>query len=205
MKTIAFTLVVMGMVFSEAVAQTEKGRWQIGAQLGNVTYQSDTSNASKSISGSLAPAVGYFIARNLLIGVTVPFSFNATNLKYGADHFNRTIGIGPAVRYYVGQSSFKPFVGISYTYARSYGKWRDLDPVRSESITKGYSRTLAPAIGVAYFINRHVLLSAGLSYNLHHREGESRNTTPTNVVSNRYSEDLKTWSLGIGFAVLLGE
>jgi outer membrane protein len=119
MKTTLISLVFGLMIALEASAQTEKGRWTVGAQVGNFTYQKEELDY-RNISGSLTPSAGCFINNGLVIGTGIPFSFSST--KFGQlfgnyDNLRQvgtSIGLSPFLRYYVGSAKLKPFVGIAY-------------------------------------------------------------------------------------------
>ncbi|RYF66439.1 MAG: PorT family protein [Cytophagaceae bacterium] len=159
MKATLFTLALFVTTISLSLAQTEKGRWQVGAQVGNLTYQRYKVYDGHSLSVNLTPSVGYFVAKNLLAGVSVPFSNTSNSYQAGpSDYNNRSIGIGPFIRYYVGNSSVKPFAGIGFTYNATAIRYESLLNLNDIKL-KGSSTNLVPAVGAAWFINHNVLLS----------------------------------------------
>ncbi|MFD1140371.1 outer membrane beta-barrel protein [Larkinella insperata] len=162
MRTVYVTALLFLAFLSNAVAQTEKGRWLVGAQVGDLAYRKMKNDLGNNFTVSLTPSVGYFLVKNLSIGVVVPVTVNNSDLGYSASYFSRSVGIGPSIQYYVGNVNVKPFVGLGYTYNWNYTKWSDPNPA-NESVSKGYDDNLTPSAGVAFFFNRNVLLSAGLS------------------------------------------
>ncbi|GAB3911523.1 hypothetical protein GCM10028803_53180 [Larkinella knui] len=209
MKVIGSTFVLILLLLLDATAQTEKGRWLIGAQIGNFNYRQYKNDVGYTFSGSVMPSVNYFVRQNLLIGFDVPYSVEKSKLKnplltsYGS--VEQQLGVGPSIRYYIGNSNFKPYVGISYTYSRYYHKY-DMNANGDFRITsKGFRSNLAPGLGVAYFVNRNVVLNAGLTYNFYHDKWKNIIAGGSNLdnTSNNYKD--KTLTLGIGFAVLFGE
>ncbi len=140
-------------------AQTEKGRWLIGTQFSSLTYQKQESGY-RSLTGSIIPSAGYFIANGLAIGAGIPFSFSAT--KYGESYPNfynlrqngNAIGLAPFVRYYIGPTKLKPFMGIAYSYSHTTSKYKTGTATESISKTSGYATALTPTIGLAYFVTR---------------------------------------------------
>ncbi|RRB02576.1 outer membrane beta-barrel protein [Larkinella rosea] len=203
MKKAGIALVLLVTILSAAQAQTEKGRWQVGTQVGNFTYQKFDGANNHFFSISLTPSAGYFIAKNLVAGVTLPYSFN--NTPTASRNTSRSIGIGPTLRYYVGNSRLKPFAGISFTYEKTVRKYESLANLVDLNL-KGYSTNLAPTVGMAYFINRNVLLSAEVGYHFQHTENDNLIQTSTgNYSTATFSNKFRTVSFEIGFALLLGK
>ncbi|GAB3278950.1 hypothetical protein GCM10027347_53460 [Larkinella harenae] len=188
-----------------AFAQTEKGRWLVGAQVGEFSYRIYKNNSGHYFSVNLTPSAGYFIANNLLVAAVLPFDVNTQNVNYGPSFYNRSIGIGPSIQYYVGNRRLKPYFGIGYTYSRSYTKWTNLGGIDPESITKSYVGNLTPTAGIAYFINRNALVTAGFNYNIQHNGQETYSPSRPTTVTNSYAENFKSLSLGIRFALLFGK
>ncbi|WP_158500540.1 outer membrane beta-barrel protein [Spirosoma radiotolerans] len=203
MKTIVCTLAFVLLGFSAVIAQTEKGRWTVGAQVGNFQYS--THNGYNSFSGSISPSAGYFVANNLVVGTGVPLSLNTS--KYynsnGEVHYRSTgIGLAPYVRYYVGSNKLKPYVGVSYTYSST----RQRSEMGYQTLKSGgFTSIVSPSIGVAYFINRSVALSAGLNYVWErYNNGNQFYDASGNPIENTTSTS-KFLSLTIGFQIFLGK
>ncbi|GAB3247150.1 hypothetical protein GCM10027347_02550 [Larkinella harenae] len=205
MKTAKLTLFLMLAILSGAVAQTEKGRWLVGAQVGNVSYQKIKDNRGHIVNVNVNPTGGYFLMDNFLVGVTVPFSSNTISFDSPASFSGpntRSIGIGPFVRYYVGKSAVKPYLGVDYTYNRKVGIYNNINS--TDYRLKGSSNSLAPTLGVAYFINRHILLSAGLNYTFTHSRDQVLVLAGTPSITEITANGRKL-ALDIGFALLLGQ
>lgn len=205
MKNYILTIELLLSILSSGLAQTEKGRWQVGVGVGNFTYQEQ--QGSKYFSGNLTPTAGYFVADNLLIGTGLPLSLSQQRFtSYNTTKYTGTsAGLSPFVRYYIGKSSFKPYAGVSYSYAFTHNKY-DLSSVFGTSLSgSGYSTSFIPTIGVAYFINRTVALNAGLAYTASNSKSgyiSLANNVPTIVDSKSES---KYASLDIGFQIFFGK
>lgn len=185
------------------MAQTEKGRWTAGATVGNFTYSKK--DAYRSFSASLTPLAGYFVANNLEVGTGVPLSVNTSkyvNPNGDAKNSGTSIGLSPYVRYYFGPAKLKPFVGLAYGYSWTSIRNRDSG---QDTKGKGFTSTLTPTVGVAYFINRSVALNASLNYisqryrtaYVSYNSGGTPIEVP--VSTSNYM------SLGIGFQIFLGQ
>ncbi len=105
MKKSLCILLLMIASLLVATAQTEKGRWMVGADVGNLSYSSQYEY--RSFSGNFLPSVGYFVANNLVAGAGVPVSF-ATGSSEVRDIRSKStsIGLSPFVRYYYWQSQY---------------------------------------------------------------------------------------------------
>lgn len=193
-------LVLIGL--SAAIAQTEKGRWTVGADVGNLSYQDQY--AYKTFSANLLPSAGYFLATGLVIGTGVPLSFERqTDNGFATKYTATEIGLSPFVRYYLGTAALKPYVGIAYKYT---GLNRHYNLSNTDISGKGHSSAFAPAVGIAYFINRNVALNAGLNYNIETNETPflsfADSSAPAIFVQR--STD-KSFSLNIGFQLFFGK
>lgn len=103
-----------------SLAQTDKGNWLTEGNFGNIvlvhnTYESIANGStyetkSQSYSAALFPRLGYFVAKNIVVGVTL----NVSGQKYSNQSYwdngvksnefinkNATGGILPFVRYYL--------------------------------------------------------------------------------------------------------
>ncbi|UHG93466.1 outer membrane beta-barrel protein [Spirosoma oryzicola] len=206
MKKVALLLFVwMGVLISSAQAQTEKGRWMAGTQIGDFTYSGQY--GQRNFSASLSPSAGYFVANGLLVGARVPLSY--ASVRYPEYNSNGTspvpaksiatsYGLGPFVRYYVGSAKVKPYIGLSYTYSLTNTK--QTSSARETVKNSSHYSLIVPTLGVAYFVTRNVALNAGLNYNSYRSTYEADQPTP-----GTYTDTSKSFSLGIGFDLFFGQ
>ncbi|SOD77943.1 outer membrane beta-barrel protein [Spirosoma fluviale] len=203
MKAFICTCLILLTSLTVVSAQTEKGRWTVGATVGNFTYyKKDT---YRSFSANLTPSAGYFPVNNLEVGTGIPLSLSKSkyaNFNGDAKASNVSFGLSPYVRYYFGSSKLKPFVGLAYGYSWTSIRNRDSN---QDLKGKGFTSTLTPTVGVAYFINRTVALNASVNYisqkyktaNAYYNSGGTQIEVP--VSTTNYM------SLGIGFQIFLGQ
>ena len=208
MKTLLYSLLLVAVSVSAATAQTEKGRWTVGVSVGNFNYQ-NRGDGYAAFTGNLSPSAGYFIASNLVIGTGVPLSLSTSKQGQGYPYVQKStvtgIGLSPFVRYYFGKSPLRPYVGLSYSYVRNSSQYKtQLGDVSNN----GYSSTVTPTVGIAYFVNRNVALNAGLNYNIQTNESGyltfTGQTNPTPIIMSAKSEN-KSLSLNIGFQLFFGK
>ncbi|GAB4034667.1 outer membrane beta-barrel protein [Spirosoma gilvum] len=202
MKTIHFTFILLA-ICSLAEAQTSKGSWLIGTQAGNFKYQNEGQYSQKVFSGSITPTAGYFPIDNLVVGTGVPVSYYTTYLKSpDFKMYQLSYGLSPFINYYFGKAPLKPYLGVAYSYNHTDSYSRLF--LNGESKATGYSTVLAPTLGLAYFVTRHIGLNAGLSYNIQHIHPPFLdNLSVTNQTIPQ--PDNKYFSLDIGILLSFGK
>ena len=184
---------------SVATAQTEKGRWTVGASVGNFQYSSQ--NQYRSFSGSISALAGYFVANSLVIGTGLPMSLSTTNYP-GYKYVLTGVGLSPFVRYYLGSKVVRPYVGLTYSY--THNRQHIDNPIQNSTAT-GYTSSVLPTVGVAWFINRTAALNAGLSYVYQRsKNASSAYDAAGNPIEIPVSTS-KYLSLGIGFQLFFGK
>lgn len=191
---ILFILIMGGTL---AQAQTEKGRWTVGAQVGSLSYSSSGEPyKTRNFSLSLSPSVGYFVAKNLAVGTSLPVSY----LTYGStlqgssarSKLNATsLGLGPFIRYYIGSAKLRPFANASYTYSYFWQNSTDASMGQESKSHFNYS-SYTVGVGAAYFINNTVSLDASLNY------GDT-------LDKNRNSLSNGSTTLNVGFRLFFGK
>lgn len=212
MKTLFIALTLILTLHLVSKAQTEKGRWTIGTQVGDLTYVDQ--NGGRSLSINITPSAGYFIANGLALGTGIPIGIGSQkttndNADFRSKSTSFSIGLSPFVRYFIGPNKLKPYIGVSYSYSRLNFTSMNTNPSGSYSSEgKGKITTLVPTLGLAYFINQHLGLTAGLNYNIIHNNQTSTNTdsfTPSSSTTSEYTSDYKSLSLTVGFQLFIGQ
>ena len=197
MRYVLVTLVMLVVGSAGAQAQTEKGRWTVGAQVGSLSYSGTGEPYSiRSFSISLSPSAGYFVARNLAIGASIPVTFLAYKASFPGTTVpskvnSLSLGLAPFIRYYIGSAKLRPFASASYGYTQV---WNTTFAPRTNNDSKNSSNysTYSVGAGVAYFVNNTVSLDASLNY------GDSFGYDRTTL--NR-----GTTSLSVGFRLFFGK
>ncbi len=177
------------LIIHTATAQTDRTSWLVGGNAGlDFTDQAN----SNSLNISLSPQAGYFVFDNLAVGMTLPFSLIIDKAEVTVDgqitsskKRTNTVGLGPFVRYYFGQSAIRPFVeaGANYRITSAKTKTAAIETSSNES-----SYSLSGSAGLAYFISSNVGLETKLGYT--YFRGDNL---------NKYS----TLGLTVGFQVYL--
>lgn len=178
-------------------AQTERGKIFLSgssnASLGWTGYKYDSGNTD-AISFNIAPAIGIFVVKGLVIGAELPLSFyhykNDNAKENGFD-----LGVGPFARYYFGSGKIKPLVGLKenilynhykYSYTGDYSDYEETsDEISLSSQLFG---------GIAYFPNERVAFEALMNlYSL----------TPISQKSSSTYNGRVGLNVGIGVSVFL--
>jgi outer membrane protein len=203
MKRTVLIVLLLGTITSVVNAQTEQGRWMVGAQVGNIAYQ--TRSVSSYFSASISPSAGYFVSDNLLVGTGIPLSLSMSRYDLGSNVETRSIsyGLSPFANYFFGNGEIKPYVGIAFGYSRTNDTRKQNYPatVSSKTTQNNSLINIAPTVGAAYFITDNVALNAGLNYNIQSYRGEAID------LSNQpedYTTNWRSLSLTVGFQLFFG-
>jgi outer membrane protein len=193
MKKLLLIAVVVLFAIS-ANAQTQKGKFlfsgssKINASFmtSKTEYDGQTQGDDNKITNiTVESTFGYFVIDNLAIGLSTALDY--AKFKVGSDETStRTLMIGPTVRYYFGQSNFKPFAegafGLASTKMTSTGS--------SDNKFSGLAFQLG--LGVGYFVNDKVSIDGLIDY-----QGVSLN----NSEDSKYKVKSGGIILGIGFTI----
>lgn len=150
------TLVLLLLLVFHVQAQTEKGDWLVGGELGFRTVESNSNF-------NFSPSAGWFILNNFALGANLGIDLSKTG-----DTKFRSWGLGPFMRFYFPGETFRPFVRASWEGLR-----RRTETSGVSSTVKGNSYFLG--LGLAIFINENVALEPVAGYtstNLKDRERE---------------------------------
>jgi hypothetical protein len=145
MKRISLSLLVFLFLGFAATAQTEKGNWLVGGNLGLNTAKNDTKF-------SFSPSAGYFFLHNFAAGAKVNLSFTKV-----VDTKTTDIGIGPFARYYFGTMNIRPFADVELSFDSRK------TTIAASSKTKN-SNSFFIGGGLAAFINRNVAIEGLAGY-----------------------------------------
>lgn len=180
----------------------QPGRWQIGAELNQFTYQKIAPDHT-TYTGLVTPSIGYFLGKNLVVSLGLPLGINANkNIPIQYEESQTRVGLSASLRYYIGQSSFKPFLGFSYNYFQNVNTYKI---VGDKYTGKDHSTLLAPSIGLAYSLTDKLVLLTSLNYLLNTNES-SRLVIPGpgNILDATRPND-QSLSLGVGLQFILGK
>lgn len=155
---------IAGIALSLSVAaQTEKGSWMVGGNVGNINLGFGNSTTNFSI--DVEPIGLYFITDNLGIGGRVLLGVNSSSSDIAGVKSSATIlgyGIAPTLRYYfttMGKGKIFGEGAVGFGGTSTTTKTAGISTTESDNST-GFSL----GVGYNYFFNPHVALEAGLRY-----------------------------------------
>lgn len=152
MKKLFLTLTAVAALTLASNAQTEKGKFIVGGQVGFQSSKVKDTDA-KTNSFSINPTAGYFVSDNWAIGTGVGYNFG--KVETGADNSIKTSSFqaAPFVRNYVGNGQFRFFSQLSVPMA--WGKTTtEVASVETDRKFETYGVELAP--GFAFFPTNRV-------------------------------------------------
>ncbi|WP_315162937.1 outer membrane beta-barrel protein [Capnocytophaga leadbetteri] len=147
---------------SASYAQTEKGNWFAGSDLG-LSYTSETTTpkydgtkGSETTVSTLkfTPNVNYFVIDNLAVGLGLEY----TNSKVkGASDSESTLAIVPNATYFFPLSAnLAPFIGAKVGYA--------MESDGSADNKKNNGLVFGGKAGIAYFVNQGAAITGYVGY-----------------------------------------
>ena len=145
---------------SASYAQTEKGNWFAGSDLGlsytseTVKEKNDGTEKSNSTVSTLkfTPNVNYFVIDNLAVGLGLEYS---TTKKESSDE--NKFAIAPNATYFFPLSAnLAPFVGAKVGYA--------MESAGSSDASKYNGLVFGGKAGIAYFVNQGAAITGYVGY-----------------------------------------
>jgi hypothetical protein len=172
MKSKLGILVSLLLMFSNNLcnAQGEKGNILLGGQT-NLSFSSITtslksnnvsSNYDKAKGFVFSPKFGYFVLKNLQIGIMIPLAISSNRgISYDGDYKANSFQLIPLVQKYFGNKKVRPFI-----YAASgFGWGKAISRSQSDTFkTKYKTYTLKSGGGVSFFINERISIDCNIGY-----------------------------------------
>ena len=199
---LALWLFFLPLISLPTKAQMQPGRWQLGAEVNQFTYQKVAPNHTTYM-GLVTPSIGYFLGKNLAVSLGLPLGINADkNMPIQFEDSRTRVGLSASLRYYIGQSSLKPFMGFSYNYLLNMNTYRI---VGDKFTANDHSTLLIPSVGLAYSLTDKLVLVTSLNYLINANESSTLVIpgTGNNLDVGRPND--KSLSLGLGLQFILGK
>jgi hypothetical protein len=204
-------LLILSLLTRPANAQLEKGRWQLGYDLNQLSYQkvADRNTSTKFL---MSPSVGYVPAKNLLVSLGIPVGFSTSSVFLGPLDGSLlylierqvSLGLSAAVRYHFGGLALKPFVGFSYSYLVNKNTYGIEEP-GGLSTANDKSSLFTPSIGLMYIVNRRVGIVANVNYLITDNHLDQLIIPGSQSTAYVSRPDTKSLSLGLGIQLFLGK
>ena len=193
MKKFYLTLAAVAALTFASQAQTEKGKFLVGGQVGFETSKvKDTDQKNNSF--SINPTVGYFVSDNWAVGTGIGYNWRKSESGAQNETKENSFQVAPFARNYVGNGQFRFFSQLSVPM--SWGKTETEGTNNSEIKTEKYGVELAP--GFAFFPTSKVsveLKVRGLYF-------ESDKNKTDDVTTNKFGLDANSLAptLGVQFS-----
>lgn len=177
-------------------AQTEQGTWMIqgGTNLSfngaAIEYEYDGESLEGSKTSVKAfefkPAVNYFVANNLAIGLNLELSETNTD-NNGSENSSLAFAVMPQVKYFFGSSKTRPYLGAELGLMSATTSWAS-----SQDTFSGLGYGLSG--GAAIFLSNNVSLNLGLEF-----EGSSMKLKE----DDRVKMNIGGFGMTAGFSIFL--
>ncbi|RAK00056.1 outer membrane protein with beta-barrel domain [Larkinella arboricola] len=143
-------------VESYEAPQTTKGRWVVGGTF-QVETMGETINrpgaeTDRSNTFTLSPSIGWFVKKNLLLGVAVPLALSSSD-----DGSTFVYGINPYIKKYISDNRLRPYVSGDLSYAATRNK-SNVNETKNTTHQAG----LAVGAGLAYLLGDRFIVEAEL-------------------------------------------
>ncbi len=144
-----------------ALAQTDKGKFAVG---GNVDISDEIQGKYTNFNLSLAPSIGLFLVKNLIVGGTYSFTVGSSNNYNSSNNTTSqlttfTSEIGPLLKYYIGKKALKGVVSAHADYLV-------FTAIGGGSLSNYNGFAAGGQLGMAYFFNPYISLEMGYYLNV---------------------------------------
>ncbi|RRB06590.1 hypothetical protein [Larkinella rosea] len=146
----------IGSSESYEAPQTAKGSWVIGGsfRFGTIGFQTNRPGVDDEHTKSFAinPSAGWFIKKNLLLGISIPFQFSSNNASSSFAY-----GINPYLKKYISGNRLRPFIAGDIDFLTGQNKNKG-----NNSKNNIQKATLSASTGLAYLLGEDFILEATL-------------------------------------------
>ncbi|GHE36317.1 outer membrane beta-barrel protein [Sphingobacterium griseoflavum] len=188
MKKLFLTLTAVTAFTFATHAQTEKGKFLLGGQVGFETAKVKDTDLKQN-AFSINPTVGYFVSDNWAVGTGVGYNWAKSEQATLTSETN-AFQVAPFVRNYIGEGQFKFFSQLSVPM--QWGKnTTEGAAVETESKFEKYGVELAP--GFAFFPTSKVgieLKVRGLYFDSYKDKAADRTTNTFGLDANSLAPTL---------------
>ena len=183
-KLITIIMVMVTLLWvTDSFGQTDKGSVLFGGTTNlsalfatdKVKFEpkdgdSEEWDGPKTTAFNFSPRVGYFIFNNFAFGLMFNYDYlkehQEKDEKYSNEYTNTwtTIAAGPFIQFYFGKGNIKPFVEASAGFGQIQYKYESPDSKSEDTDEKYNLFGWEVGAGVAFFVNEHIGILAGVGY-----------------------------------------
>ena len=235
---IIIVLCAFSFIYPKALkSQTTKGNWLTEGNIGNITLSNDKNqaivdgkvykNGDQSYSAVLFPRIGYFVANNIVIGLSINIgakrfasqSYWENGIKSN-EGVSKTVsgGLSPFVRYYINSKNPKNKFYVQADGGFNVNLYNESTSTSYSETGEIYGTSLSHSdgqvvsgeflIGFNHFFTDNIAFNAALGYNYNRRTStyNANNTYAGNTIvypgaKNRDETNAFVWNFG--FTILL--
>ncbi|GHN03057.1 hypothetical protein WSM22_45460 [Cytophagales bacterium WSM2-2] len=181
------------MLFSAGYAQIEKGTFRLGGTMGFTSSTSSYSYSTpafsqpdnKSSTFSFNPNVSYFFAKQLSIGLSLPYTVGKSTIS-GVDTKYNSYSVGPVIRYYFPFNKVAVFPEAQYTFGQQSTKGQMYSPTTgtySDQTINSKLNMFRLGVGVTYFLNSSIGVEGLLYYQKSQNDYDNNSSLPNTNTS----------------------
>ncbi|SOD14591.1 outer membrane beta-barrel protein [Pedobacter xixiisoli] len=214
MKRLLLTAIAAGFCVC-SYAQTEKGKVILGGSIGFNSSKVDGQAEQKATSFNIGPAIGFFVDKNIVVGLGLEYTTNKNDPYSYTAYFNglpytngtngskgESLGIIPFFRYYWDLHERVKLFGQANT-GISWGKSTTLniDGTESENVDDTYFKGSIQS-GIAFFPVKRLAIELKVPlFQYHHQKVNYHDPSITSSRYNHFSfgSDLTKPILGVNF------
>lgn len=201
MKKMRITvLAIVGFIFTNLNAQTEKGQILIsGSSSLNFSIEKDKTKSdnidtegSRTTTFDINPMGGYFIINNLAVGISMPIILSSSKDGDGDKSKSNSFIFGPFGRYYFDAENIKPFGQLAFGFGTLTEKYT---PEGEDTYKEKYGQlSFAIDVGAAVFLNESVAIDFAFGYGSNRIKPKNNNENNLRYVTGGFG-----FSGGISF------
>jgi opacity protein-like surface antigen len=154
-------------------AQTVKGSIFIGGSssldLSFLNYKWKTDSGSgddgKTTSLEFNGQIGYFVFKNCVLGLEIPYTYSKEidrNETNDYSYLTTTVNLIPFLRYYIGNSKFKPYFHGGIGPGWGFDKYFDSSNNEKKIPLNIFAYEIGGGLG--FFVNEHLSIDIGILY-----------------------------------------
>ena len=204
-KTLLFSLLTSAILLFSAntmEAQTKKGNFMVGGEVGlstsssSVTVDGSEKEGSSATQFNIAPSVGYFFVDNFAAGIGVDYTLSTVK-NNNRDELDSDLLFGPYMRYYIPFGDKAIFFEADFGYGNSTDNIT-IDNEQQNAITNVFAVGIGP--GFTIFSNDNIGIEALAKYNF----ASSNSILKANGFETSSNSITHAFDFSVGIQVYLG-
>jgi hypothetical protein len=220
---------IASMLCLPASAQFKKGTLMLGSTIGSTAYSSANSDyeydngnaksiATNTYTFGIGPQIGVFITPNVVLGGTLSFNLNNSDVNTTNNDTTSTSGtktntttttvsLGPFIRYYLSGFSGKNWLYAQINGAAGTGSGNNSGSGYNTTTTNTtggkvssiFNWNTGASLGMTHFFYKHIGMDFSIGYNYSHTHSYNvNNTNTTNDITSHVTTTTNNYTLDTG-------